>query len=345
MGAVFGQFLSYAVGERASAALPVSPGGGRRLLLSPTAALPPGFVTKARTRVDEVGRPVVSMNDFWGIFVAKTCVSSERLRRSLQVPMLVLSVFLLHWQLSVMSQSFFQHRYASHGQFTASPAWERVFFIVAYLLQGTTYFAPSHYAVLHRMHHAFSDAPGDPHSPLHYHNPVSMIVATARRYRWLLYGWEKAEPRFSAGTPHWAALDWWGNTWVSRLLWGALIAAFYWNYATTPWLFLLLPVHWTLGPVHGAIVNWCGHRYGYRNFERADVSFNTLPIDVLCGGELFQNNHHQRSASANFGSRSFEFDQTYWLLIRPLAALGVIQMVTAPPGPDPVVAPKAEVAV
>ena len=30
-------------------------------------------------------------------------------------------------------------------------------------------------------------------------------------------------------------------------------------------LFLLLPIHYIMGPVHGAIVNYCGHMIGYRN--------------------------------------------------------------------------------
>jgi stearoyl-CoA desaturase (delta-9 desaturase) len=89
------------------------------------------------------------------------------------------------------------------------------------------------------------------------------------------------------------------------------------------WLFL--PVHFVMGPVHGAIVNWCGHRYGYRNFESDDVSRNTLAFDFLTLGELFQNNHHRHAMRPNFGVRWFEIDPT-WQVIRLFALLGIVQL-------------------
>jgi stearoyl-CoA desaturase (delta-9 desaturase) len=78
-----------------------------------------------------------------------------------------------------------------------------------------------------------------------------------------------------------------------------------------------------MGPVHGAIVNWCGHKYGYQNYDNGDVSRNTLAFDFLTGGELFQNNHHKFAMSPNFAARKFELDPTY-PVIRVLAALGII---------------------
>src|SRR5205823_14076711 len=56
------------------------------------------------------------------------------------------------------------------------------------------------------------------------------------------------------------------------IFWGTLYFAFYWRFAPSAWLFLLLPVHFLMGVIHGAIVNWCGHRYGYRNFSIRDRS-------------------------------------------------------------------------
>ena len=69
--------------------------------------------------------------------------------------------------------------------------------------------------------------------------------------------------------------------------------------------------------MHGAIVNWAGHKYGYQNFDNGDRSRNTLPFDVVTMGELFQNNHHRASGRLNFAWRKWEFDPTYamlWLL-------------------------------
>ena len=107
----------------------------------------------------------------------------------------------------------------------------------------------------------------------------------------------------------------WGVGWVALYLW----------LATAWWQFLLLPVHWIMGPVHGAVVNWCGHRYGYRNFRTTDASRNSLPLDLLMLGELFQNNHHRASGRLNFGARWFELDPTY-VVLRVLGTTGIIQL-------------------
>jgi stearoyl-CoA desaturase (delta-9 desaturase) len=77
-----------------------------------------------------------------------------------------------------------------------------------------------------------------------------------------------------------------------------------------------------MGPIHGAIVNWAGHKYGYRNFATRDQSRNVLVWDVVTLGELFQNNHHRHAQSANFAQRVFEWDPAYGV-IRVLSALGI----------------------
>ena len=67
-----------------------------------------------------------------------------------------------------------------------------------------------------------------------------------------------------------------------------------------------------MGPIHGFIVNWFGHRVGYRNFDEIkDNSKNSLPLDFLMMGELYQNNHHKFPNKRNFALKWFELDIGY----------------------------------
>jgi stearoyl-CoA desaturase (delta-9 desaturase) len=237
--------------------------------------------------------------------------------------------FVLHWQGSLFFQSFFLHRYGAHRQFTMSRGWERVFHFLTWVTQGSSYIAPRAYAILHRMHHAYADTVRDPHAPVNHPSVLPMMWQTAKVYNGLRGRTVRAEPRFEGGYPEWKLFDETLYGWVPSLGFAGLYTLFYLHFATTPWLFLLLPIHYAMGPVHGAIVNWCGHRYGYRNFATVDASKNTMPIDFLTGGELLQNNHHRSCQSPNFAARWFEIDST-WQVMRVLAALRIIDVQGAP---------------
>jgi stearoyl-CoA desaturase (Delta-9 desaturase) len=242
----------------------------------------------------------------------------------------ILIFFVAHWQISVFFQSFFQHRYAAHKQYTMSKGWERVMYFLTWATQGSSYLNPRAYAILHRMHHAYSDTEQDPHSPRFNKNVFGMMWKTAQRYHNILVGTEKVEPRFLGGYPEWPLIDKIGEHWGSRLAWGALYFLFYVQFATAWWMFLLLPIHWVMGPMHGAIVNWLGHRAGYRNFKSSDDSKNTLPFDFLTAGELFQNNHHEHASRSNFGWKRWEIDPT-WQVMKVLALLRIIRLRTGSP--------------
>ena len=237
--------------------------------------------------------------------------------------------FAAHWALAAFCQSFFLHRYGAHRMFTMSNRWERFFHLLTFVSQGASYLNPRAYAILHREHHAFSDTERDPHTPTRFSNVFSMMWHTKARYEAYAHHRELPEPRFDGGYPRWPVLDRLGRSRVVTGLFVVAYIAFYAAFATAWWMWLLLPVQMMMGPVHGAIVNWAGHRYGYRNFESPDASRNTLPIDLLTGGELFQNNHHRFGSSPNFAVRWFEIDPTYQVM-RVLSACGIINL-----GPRP----------
>ncbi|MDD9941000.1 MAG: acyl-CoA desaturase [Myxococcales bacterium] len=243
----------------------------------------------------------------------------------------ILIFFFGHWFLSVFCQTFFLHRYGAHQMFTMSKGWERFFHLLTFISQGSSYLNPRGYAILHREHHAFSDTPRDPHSPHVYTNLFTMMVQTLKRYQGFNHRKIDPEPRFDGYSPEWPAIDKFGKTWPAHLLFIGLYVGYYAAFAPSVGWYLLLPVHFLMGPIHGAIVNWCGHKYGYRNFETTadDRSRNTLVLDFLTMGELFQNNHHKFGMSPNFAARWFEFDPTY-PIIRLLSALGIIDLGTSP---------------
>ena len=237
----------------------------------------------------------------------------------------ILLFFVLHWQLSVLFQSFFHHRYGAHRQFTMSKGWERTFHLLAWTLHGSSYLNPRAYAVMHRMHHAFSDTPKDPHSPVQQPNFLAMMWRTKVQYDDLRTRRVIPEARFEGWAPEWKLLDETLAGWGASLAWGALYTVYYVAFATHWWMFLLLPFHWLMGPTHGAIVNWFGHKLGYRNYDSDDNSKNTLVFDMLTMGELFQNNHHKWGQSPNFAVRWFELDPTYQF-IRVLGWLRIIDL-------------------
>lgn len=239
--------------------------------------------------------------------------------------MAILALLLTHWTVSVFFQSSFHHRYASHRMFTMSRITERVFFVLTWIAQGSSYLSPRAYAILHREHHAFSDTPKDPHSPVVYRNPITMMWNTAKTYTAHFEWTSNPEPRFLGNYPEWPTLDRIGSSWPSRIGFGVGYLLLYCWLATAWWQFLFLPIHFVMGPAQGAIVNWCGHRYGYRNFTTRDSSRNSLPFDFITMGELFQNNHHRASGRLNFAARRFEFDPTYAVL-RVLAWMRIIHL-------------------
>lgn len=196
---------------------------------------------------------------------------------------------------------------------------------MTWLSLGSNYLSAYGYGIMHRMHHAFADDKGDPHSPKHSKNLFQMMWQTRQIYNDINYDRIDVEDRFKSGAVQWKAFEKFADSWPNRLGWGVLIVAVYAMFATSWWLWLLLPVHLLMAPVQGAMVNWFSHKIGYRNFEVKDTSTNALPFDFLLLGENYHNNHHKFGGRANFGVKWHEIDITYQI-IRVFNRLGVVQL-------------------
>jgi stearoyl-CoA desaturase (Delta-9 desaturase) len=227
---------------------------------------------------------------------------------------IILLFFVAHWYLALFMQTFLQHRYAAHAAFSMSKFWERFFYIAAYITQGSSYVSPRAYAVMHRMHHAYTDTDKDPHSPK-FDSNIWKLMWHARQVSNQIYkGTFEVEPRFLKNLPDWPAMDKIAHSAWSRIGWVIVYILFYMQFATSPWLYLLLPLQVAMLPLHGAIINWFAHKYGSVNFPMKNTSTNLFKVDLLMMGEAYHNNHHKNPSATNFGFRWFEVDPTYGVI-------------------------------
>jgi stearoyl-CoA desaturase (delta-9 desaturase) len=239
--------------------------------------------------------------------------------------MTIFLFFVAVWYLSLFSQTFLHHRYASHSAFKMSKGWERFFYAMAWITQGSSYMSPRAYAIMHRLHHAYTDTERDPHSPSFSPNIFHMMWRTRRIYIEIVKGKINVEERFLKNLPESGWFDRFACSTVSRVLWAGAYVAFFIQFATSPWQYLFLPVILAMGAFHGAVINWFAHKYGYINFRLRNTSMNLLFVDFLMLGESYHNNHHKRPSSINFGKRWHEIDPVY-PVIKLFAWLGIVRL-------------------
>lgn len=191
---------------------------------------------------------------------------------------------------------------------------EKLFFILTWLAQGPSFLEPAAYALMHRKHHRLSDTEGDPHSPVKFSNWFKFMLKTFDEYR--SFKNDVAKNNYEdKNLPRWPKFENIVDTYTVRILFALSYVLFYVYFAPNILFFLLVPIHIAMGPIHGFIVNWFGHKHGYRNFKMlGDNSKNTLHIDFLMMGELYQNNHHRYPQKMNFAVKWFEVDFGFYIV-------------------------------
>jgi len=210
------------------------------------------------------------------------------------------------------------HRYFAHRTFRTSRAFQLVLAVL-----GTTAVqkGPLWWAGIHRLHHRYSDQPGDPHSP----RQSGFWYAHTRWIdddRWVPTPF--AQVRDLERYPE--------LRWLNRHHYAAPLAlavglflaggwpAFLWGFV----LSTVLLWHSTY------TINSLAHRWGTRRYETGDDSRNNWVLALLTFGEGWHNNHHRYMASARQGFFWWELDVSYYLL-RGLAALGLVWDLREPP--------------
>jgi len=207
------------------------------------------------------------------------------------------------------------HRLLAHRSFHLHPVPKFLVHLAGALtMQGQ----PLNWALHHRIHHAFSDEPGDPHSPKSgfwwSHLDWLFVRRDTDSYSKLC---EKYIPDL---LKDWQCL-FFNHTYV---LWNLLLAAallFWGGLSCFLWAFcfrVTFVYHLTW------FVNSATHLWGYRNFETKDGSRNLWWVALGTFGEGWHNNHHAHPWSAYHGIRAWEIDTTGWVI----SILGKLRLAT-----------------
>ncbi|HEY6802502.1 MAG TPA: fatty acid desaturase [Pyrinomonadaceae bacterium] len=224
---------------------------------------------------------------------------------------------LLNWVAGSFGIGVGFHRLLTHRGFQTPKIIEYALtFCGLFALQG----GAINWVVTHRIHHGFTDRPGDPHSP--------------RDGRWWSHmGWilRGTSQQHSDDINRRYAPDLMKDPvhiWMNRLYFVPLIFLGIALFATTGVQGLLWGVFFrvTFG-LHGTwLVNSATHFWGSRRFETNDDSTNSWWVALLTFGEGWHNNHHAFPRAARHGLKWYEID-TNWYLISVFKWLGLAKQI------------------
>jgi stearoyl-CoA desaturase (delta-9 desaturase) len=238
-------------------------------------------------------------------------------------------VFLIMYVSTALGVTVGFHRMLTHRSFKTTPFVRGVFTVLgSAAIEGPVI----SWVADHRKHHAFSDKPGDPHSPHVDHGSGwrGALKGLAHAHvGWLFLHTNRGRrTRYAPdliADPVVSAID-------RRFVWcvaGGLIAPFLlgWAFGGTLrdgftgmlWggaVRVLVLHHSTYS------INSLCHFFGRRRFATKDESRNLLWLAPLTMGEAWHNNHHAFPTSAAHGMRRWEIDPSAWV-IRGLEKLGL----------------------
>lgn len=244
-------------------------------------------------------------------------------------------LFVAMYLLSGLGITIGYHRYFTHRSFETSRAM-RAFLAIAgaTAIQGPVL----RWVGDHRRHHAFSDLPGDPHSPVDANARPTLGGLWHAHVGWLFDSEKTSVRRYASDLVQDPLLVWIDRQYalwvaVSLLLPTAIgyaisgtstgaLAGFVWAGLTR--IFCVQHVTWS--------VNSICHAFGEQRHSTGDSSRNQRMLAFLALGEGWHNNHHAQPSAAIHGSRPGEFDIS-GVAIQLLEKLGLIWSVRHPKGP------------
>ena len=227
-------------------------------------------------------------------------------------PALITAV-VFYWVGSSLGIGMGYHRLLTHRGYKVPKLFEYFLVTCATMtLEG----GPIQWVTTHRIHHAHSDGPGDPHTP--------RDGGWWAHIGWILWGTAQNHSKATLtryapdllNDPYYRWLN--RRYYVPLSIVGVLLLIFG-GWSVMLWavfLRLILTLHTTW------LVNSATHLWGRTRFETDDDSRNSWWVALLTFGEGWHNNHHAYPTSARHGLRWYELDLT-WLGIRALQFLGL----------------------
>ena len=220
---------------------------------------------------------------------------------------IIYTLILTH--ITIVAVTCFLHRSQAHKSVTFHPVINHFFRLWLWL---TTGMVTKQWVAIHRKHHRFSDAEGDPHTP-HVYGILHVLFKGAFLYHAASKDKDMVNT-YGVGTPaDWMELHLYQPH--SRLGIGLLLLLSVFLFGW--WGLLIWGIQMIWIPFWAAgVINGIGHWIGYRNGETKDYSRNISPWGIVIGGEELHNNHHLDPASARLSKNWYEFDIGWmWLTI------------------------------
>jgi stearoyl-CoA desaturase (delta-9 desaturase) len=210
-------------------------------------------------------------------------------------------------QFATLLTTIYLHRSLSHRALTLKPV---VAFAVRALLWMTTGIRARQWVAVHRKHHAFTDIPGDPHSPI-LEGFAMVQFANVALYRRALSDGSLVR-RYARDLPP----DRWDTVLFDRPWLGLGIGIALLCVVLGPSAGLLAAgLHTVLYLALNAAINAVGHWSGSQPHDNR--ARNNQWLALITFGEGLHNNHHAAPTSAILALAKGEFDPA-WPVIRLL---------------------------
>ena len=227
------------------------------------------------------------------------------------------------------------HRMLAHKTFEAPNAVRAVLAVAGSM---SIEMGAIDWAATHRRHHAYSDQPGDPHSPhLQAENGWRGIVKGLwyAHMGWLFSNERTSRERWTPDLLKDPAMVKITDLFPVFVITSFVLPAILGLVITRSFTGMLTAFLWgglvrifLLHHVTFSINSLC-HFFGKRPYETKEKSVNFWPLALLSFGESWHNNHHAFPGSAFLGLRGWQPDPGKWLL-RVLAALGLARNIKHP---------------